>query len=63
MRAAEPLLTVEEVAERCRTCTQSVREWINKKGLPAAKTGRGWLVSVDDLDAWLRQNASKNTKE
>jgi excisionase family DNA binding protein len=39
MMATEPLLTVEEVAERCRPSTQSVREWINKKGLPAVKTG------------------------
>ena len=63
MMATEPLLTVEEVAERCRASIQSVREWINEKGLPAVKTGRRWLVSVDDLDAWLRQNASRNTKE
>src|SRR4051812_9548348 len=48
------LLTVEQVAERCRAKPKTVREWIRRGVLPAAKAGgRRYLVSPADLDRFL----------
>lgn len=44
-----PLITAEEAAEILKVTPQTIRAYINKGKLPAAKIGRGYLIEVDDL--------------
>jgi excisionase family DNA binding protein len=49
------LLTVEEVAERFRVNPQTVRRWIRRGLLPAAKVGgKEWRLRAEDVEAQLR---------
>ncbi len=56
----EILLTVDEVAARCRVSVYTVRRWVapnkaRKGALKAVKAGRRWLVPQSALDAYLAQ--------
>lgn len=51
------LLTVEEVADRCRTSPATVRYWRHvRKGPPSIKVGRRRLFPADALEAWLAEH-------
>lgn len=52
------LLTVAEVAERCRVDPKTVRRWIATKELAAHKLGRVWRVSERDLRRFLSERWS-----
>jgi excisionase family DNA binding protein len=52
------LLTVAEVAERCRVDPKTVRRWIATKQLPAHRLGRVWRVSERDLRRFLNERWS-----
>jgi excisionase family DNA binding protein len=51
----EILLTVDEVALKCRVSIYTVRRWVvaPEKRLEAVKAGRRWLVPQRALDAFL----------
>lgn len=54
-----PLLTVEQVAERCHAKPKTVREWIRSGRLHAGKAGgRRYLVTLMDLERFMRSGAS-----
>jgi len=54
-----PLLTVEQVAERCHAKPKTVREWIRSGRLQARKAGgRRYLVALADLERFLLSGAS-----
>jgi putative molybdopterin biosynthesis protein len=48
------LLTVEEVAERLRVVTRTVRRMIDRGELPGHRMGRMVRVSEDDLERFIR---------
>lgn len=53
---AAELLTVEEAAERLKINPQTIRRWIRRGMLPAAKIGRKeWRISEDDLFSALKR--------
>jgi excisionase family DNA binding protein len=55
----EILLTVDEVALKCRVSVYTVRRWVapaNKGGLKAVKAGRRYLIEPTALDAYLRRS-------
>jgi excisionase family DNA binding protein len=43
--------TVEEVAEKARVSTKTVRNWIKCGRLKAHRIGRSYLIHIDDFDA------------
>jgi excisionase family DNA binding protein len=48
---ASELLTVEEAASRLKMNPQTVRRWIRRGLLPAAKVGpKQWRISAADVD-------------
>ncbi len=53
----EVLLTVDEVALKCRVSVYTVRRWVapNKGGLKAVRAGRRYLIEPSALDAYLRR--------
>jgi excisionase family DNA binding protein len=50
----EILLTVGEVAIRCRVHTNTVFRWLHSGDLKAQRAGRKWLIPVSALDAFKR---------
>jgi len=47
-------LSVMEIAKTCGVARSTVSYWISKKSLPARRSGKKHLVSVDDLVLFLR---------
>lgn len=66
----DEVYTVQEVAQKMKVSERTVRNWIEKEGLPAFPIGkRGYRVAKVDLDAWvehrkqqLSADRSDNTK-
>lgn len=54
----ERMLTPEQAAERLALTPKTVREWILKGTLPAAKMGRLWRIREADLDDFIRKTVS-----
>ena len=55
-------LTTAEVAELCRTSSETVRFWRHvSKGPKSFKVGRRVLYAVEDVEAWLA--AARNGKD
>lgn len=51
----QPLLRVEQVAERLNTSEFTVRRYLNSGALPGYKIQGEWRVSEADLAEFLRQ--------
>ncbi len=50
----DEVYTVQEVAQKMKVSERTVRNWIEKEGLPAFPIGkRGYRVSTSDLDTWV----------
>ena len=50
----DEVYTVQEVAQQMKVSERTVRNWIEKEGLPAFPIGkRGYRISKSDLDAWV----------
>ena len=49
----ESLLTIRDVAKRCRVDEKTVRRWIDRGELAAHKLGRQWRISERDLRKFL----------
>ena len=50
------LLTVAETAALLKTTKQQVRKMIAQQLIPAMKIGRGWRISRQYLEDFLRNN-------
>jgi len=50
----DEVFTVQEIAQQMKVSERTVRNWIEKEGLPAFPIGkRGYRVAKRDLDAWV----------
>ncbi len=59
---ADEIYTVQEVAQQMKVSERTVRNWIEKEGLPAFPIGkRGYRVSKVDLDAWVEARKQRPT--
>ena len=65
----DEVYTVQEVAQQMKVSERTVRNWIEKEGLPAFPIGkRGYRISKVDLDTWVearkqaRQTIDKSEK-
>jgi len=52
--------TVEQVAELLQVHWQTVLNYIKSGKLQAVKLGRGYRISQEALDNFIRQNSSNN---
>lgn len=51
-----PLMTTEEVADRCRTSPRTVRWWRhNSRGPKGFRVGKRVLYLASDVEAWLTE--------
>ena len=51
----EPLLTIDDVADRCQVSTRTVRRWIKSGDLRAIRLGRQLRVRPIDLENLLKK--------
>lgn len=50
----DEVYTVQEVAQKMKVSERTVRNWIEREGLPAFPIGkRGYRVAKVDLNAWV----------
>ncbi len=59
----ETLLTPVDVANRLQVNERTVVQWLRKGHLRGFKVGKGWRVSVKDLEAFLEAGANKPSSE
>ncbi len=58
----DDIYTVQEVAQQMKVSERTVRNWIEREGLPAFPIGkRGYRVAKVDLDKWVEER--KQTKQ
>jgi excisionase family DNA binding protein len=62
MMTEAKLMTVDEVAEYVGLTSFTVRRLAKKGALPAAKIGRAYRFKAEDLNAYLRDQYTTNTK-
>lgn len=58
MKAAEPWVSVEGVAQHLGVARESVYRWIEHRGLPAHKIGRLWKFKLTEIDRWVRSGGA-----
>lgn len=51
-------LGLDEAAVFLKTTPETVSDCIHKRGLPAVKIGRAWVLVEQDVIAWLREQYS-----
>ena len=54
----QPLLTLDEAAERLRTTSWTVRRWIREGKLVGTRIGGEWRVDPVDLEEFIRKGKS-----
>lgn len=52
--APERLMTIPDAAEFLRVSTKTIRRWISRGDLPAAKLGLQWRIRPQDLQRFVR---------
>jgi excisionase family DNA binding protein len=61
--AAEPWVSVEQVAAHLGVKKISVYRWIETRGLPARKIGKLWKLKLSDVDSWVRARGETGARE
>lgn len=56
-------LTAEEIAEDIRVHVSTVREWIRRKKLRAAKFGRDYRIKRKDYEEFIEKHYNENSDE
>ena len=58
----DDILTIEEVAKYLRVSERTVYDWAQKGEIPAGKIGTVWRFKKDEIERWVNQRLSSNTK-
>lgn len=58
----DDILTIEEVARYLRVSERTVYDWAQKGEIPAGKIGTVWRFKKDEIERWVNQRLSSNTK-
>jgi len=59
----EPWISVDQIAVHLGVTRDSIYRWIDRKGLPAHRTGRLWKFKVSDVDAWVRTGGADEVSD
>ncbi len=59
----QPLLTLEEAAQRLRTSIWTVRRWIREGKLVGTKIGGEWRVDPADLEEFIHKGRRPKRKD
>lgn len=61
--AAEPWVSVEDVAAHLGVARDSVYRWVEAKKLPAHRVGRLWKFKLSEVDEWVRAGGAGEEHE
>ena len=56
-------LTSDEAAHLLKVSEQTMRTWMRRGQIPAAKVGRVWRVSADSIEDFLKQKERRRPAE
>lgn len=56
--AEQRWLTVPEAATHLGIATDTVYDWIHRRGLPAHRVGRLWRIDREEIDAWVKSGGA-----
>ena len=54
---ADPMMTIDEVAEYLRMHPMTVRRMAREGAVPAFKVGRQWRIKRELLDRWMERES------
>ena len=49
-------MTLQQAAEYMGVSARSVRRYIKERGFPAMKPAGRYLVKIEDMEKWIREN-------
>lgn len=55
-------LTLVEICEYLKVSRETVLNWINKKNMPAHKTGRLWRFDASEVDEWIKSGEAADDR-
>lgn len=53
MSNSEPWVTIEMAAKHLAVSQDTVRRWVEQRGLPARRAGRFWRLKLSELGEWV----------
>lgn len=62
VQAAEPWVSVDDVAMHLDVAKDSVYRWIEAKGLPAHRIGKLWKLKLSEVDDWVRADGANDAQ-
>lgn len=54
MSNSEPWVTIEMTAKHLAVSQDTIRRWVEQRGLPAHRAGRFWRLKLSEVDEWVR---------
>ncbi|MBQ8951406.1 MAG: helix-turn-helix domain-containing protein [Eubacterium sp.] len=56
-------LSMKEICDYLQISRDTVKNWINKEGLPAHQKGRLWRFDKNEVDEWMKNNDTSEISE
>lgn len=56
-------LSMNEICEYLHISRDTVKNWINKEGMPAHQKGRLWRFDVNEVDEWMKNNDTSSKSD
>lgn len=50
--------SLKEICEYLGVSRDTIFKWIDNKNMPAHKMGRQWKFKIDEVDNWIKSDAS-----
>ncbi len=63
MDAADPIMTIEELAVYLQLHPLTVRSLARAGEIPTFKVGRQWRIKRETLDQWLEEKSIENLRD
>ena len=63
VHTTEPWVSVDTLASHLGVAKDSIYRWIERRKLPAHKIGRLWKFKISEVDSWVRQGRSEQTRK
>ena len=59
---ADPMMTIDEVAEYLQVHSLTARRLAREGAIPAFKVGRQWRIKRESLDQWIERESMQSVR-